>query len=473
MFSFGGTLSIDESSFIGGLASQGGAIFSNRGNLVARNSRFSNNRTTFSDGGAIKLSKAVGAILLSQFDGNESRDEGGAIFSTDGQLHVVSSSIVSSVAQSGAAIRIEAGDASLVSTLFSGNHALVEGGAISMASSSVSIVNATFSNNMSESSSVIQSTGDANGFPVIANSVFWNNASGDGYDVQTQTAFSMGFVLVDTTRVSVPFSSFGPIANYDPSFLNGEESVPSNNSQVLDEGSLEFLPKDEYDLDRDGNSDELLPLDALGTQRVVDNGSYEVDMGAIEADIGVVRNYPPVAILESTSVSGVAPIAITFIAAGSSDANGDQLTYSWDFGDGATGEGEIVSHTYTASGEYAVVLTASDGYLESLDSMTVFIASGVDTEAVVIPETHALNAAYPNPFNPTTTISYALPTTTEVQIRVLDMLGRQVASLVAGERMPAGHHTLQFDACGLSSGTYLLRMEAGDFVATQKLILLR
>jgi len=55
----------------------------------------------------------------------------------------------------------------------------------------------------------------------------------------------------------------------------------------------------------------------------------------------------------------------------------------------------------------------------------------------------------------------------------VDMLGRQVATLVAGETMPAGYHTVQFDAGDLTSGTYLVRMEAGDFVETQKVILMK
>ena len=81
--------------------------------------------------------------------------------------------------------------------------------------------------------------------------------------------------------------------------------------------------------------------------------------------------------------------------------------------------------------------------------------------------------AYPNPFNPTTTISYALPAPSEVRISVVEMLGRQVATLVAGDMKSEGYHTVQFNADGLASGTYLIRMEAGDFVATQQVVLLK
>ena len=60
-----------------------------------------------------------------------------------------------------------------------------------------------------------------------------------------------------------------------------------------------------------------------------------------------------------------------------------------------------------------------------------------------------------------------------MRITATDLLGRQVATLVAGDMKAAGYHTIQFDAGGLSSGTYLIRMKAGDFVATQQVVLLK
>ena len=181
----------------------------------------------------------------------------------------------------------------------------------------------------------------------------------------------------------------------------------------------------------------------------------------------------PMARISFSSLTGVAPVIIDFSASTSTDPNGDALTYAWDFGDGTTNSGETVSHTYTAAGEYTVVLTASDGALTGTDSLTVSIASGVDTESFELPETFVLKAAYPNPFNPTTTVTYGLPAAAEVRITASNLLGRQVATLVAGDMKPAGYHTVQFNADGLASGTYLIKMEAGDFMATQQVVLLK
>ncbi len=107
------------------------------------------------------------------------------------------------------------------------------------------------------------------------------------------------------------------------------------------------------------------------------------------------------------------------------------------------------------------------------NQLSISTASGVDTESSELPETFVLEAAYPNPFNPTTTVTYGLPTAAEVRITATDLLGRQVATLVAGDKKSAGYHTVQFNADGLASGTYLIRMEAGDFVATQQVVLLK
>ena len=60
-----------------------------------------------------------------------------------------------------------------------------------------------------------------------------------------------------------------------------------------------------------------------------------------------------------------------------------------------------------------------------------------------------------------------------MRITLTDMLGRRVAVLERGGVKPAGHHTVPFDAGDLTSGTYLVRMEAGDFVETQKVILMK
>jgi len=89
-----------------------------------------------------------------------------------------------------------------------------------------------------------------------------------------------------------------------------------------------------------------------------------------------------------------------------------------------------------------------------------------------LPGEFRLMQNYPNPFNPSTTIRYGLPNRSHVTLTVFNTLGQQVAHLQNGEQ-EAGYHEVQFDGKNLSSGVYFYRIQAGDFVATKRLLLLR
>jgi len=89
-----------------------------------------------------------------------------------------------------------------------------------------------------------------------------------------------------------------------------------------------------------------------------------------------------------------------------------------------------------------------------------------------IPLTCHLAQNYPNPFNATTEIRYALPEDCLVKLEVYDVLGQRVTGLVE-QRQTVGYKTIRWDASSLSSGIYFYRLQAGDFVQTKKMILLK
>ena len=90
----------------------------------------------------------------------------------------------------------------------------------------------------------------------------------------------------------------------------------------------------------------------------------------------------------------------------------------------------------------------------------------------MLPIKTSLKASYPNPFNPSTTINYDLSVDGHVSIVVYDALGREVATLLNGQQ-EAGSHTMTWNASEYASGAYFLRMIAGNYTTTQKLMLVK
>jgi hypothetical protein len=83
-----------------------------------------------------------------------------------------------------------------------------------------------------------------------------------------------------------------------------------------------------------------------------------------------------------------------------------------------------------------------------------------------------LHQNYPNPFNPTTSIDFDLPKTSEVTLKIFNVLGEEMTTLVS-DRLSAGNYSYEWDASNMASGIYLYRLKAGDFVETKEMILMR
>lgn len=198
------------------------------------------------------------------------------------------------------------------------------------------------------------------------------------------------------------------------------------------------------------------------------------------------------------------------------DFDGNELTYTWVLYSAADTT-EVVAVPSNNDGEDALLtltfetvdaLLAGNGLNvgESADFVwNVLVSDGNDTLAVAsgydlatntftttyneltltrglstsnenefgVPAEFALKQNYPNPFNPSTTINFALPQTSRVTLTVFDMLGRKVATLLNGDQLPAANHAVKFDASALASGMYIYRIQAGSFVSTRKMMLIK
>jgi hypothetical protein len=111
-----------------------------------------------------------------------------------------------------------------------------------------------------------------------------------------------------------------------------------------------------------------------------------------------------------------------------------------------------------------------DGSLHYSDPIRVDIATSVEENAA--PAEFSLGQNYPNPFNPSTEIGFRVAAFGFVKLRVFDMLGREVATLVNREMAP-GSYSVTLDGSKLASGLYVYKLEAGQFRDSKRLLLLR
>ena len=89
-----------------------------------------------------------------------------------------------------------------------------------------------------------------------------------------------------------------------------------------------------------------------------------------------------------------------------------------------------------------------------------------------IPEEYSISQNYPNPFNPSTTINFSVPKQSKVVLKVYDILGSEVATLVDGFKN-AGNYEVNFNASNLASGMYIYTLTAGNFTTSKKMMLMK
>ena len=133
---------------------------------------------------------------------------------------------------------------------------------------------------------------------------------------------------------------------------------------------------------------------------------------------------------------------------------------------------------YAAVGDYPGTVIDDDQFpftilnVPPVSSNNEWSAEMSESNIVPVPSEFVLGSASPNPFNPSTTLSFSLPEMAKVQLVVYDVSGREVATLING-MMEAGAHETQFNAGDLSSGIYFYRLTAGDFTSVKKMVLVK
>ena len=268
-------------------------------------------------------------------------------------------------------------------------------------------------------------------------------------------------------------------------------------------------------------------LNAIST-----NGAWLIR--AVGNSGGGATNQPPVAVAQVSPNPAKVNESVSFNGSGSYDNDGQINTYLWEFGDNATSSQASATHSYSQAGQYNYKLTVTDdkgatnqavGQINVSDQNSPWtitpssgnvgagsqqnikvtfnsqgIAEGTYQGQVIVNSnggnmiipvsilvsatadandqqnvlTYKLEQNYPNPFNPQTTIHWSIPTENNVKLVVYDIEGKEIATLINGHRN-AGTYNTVFDASNksLASGVYFYRMQAGKYVNTGKMILMK
>ena len=174
----------------------------------------------------------------------------------------------------------------------------------------------------------------------------------------------------------------------------------------------------------------------------------------------------------------VAPLLVTYFNIDSIFAEfKDDMTYIVRqvdvFGVAAVLEGTWSMQESGVGKIYKIVVNqSSPTVLTSEGIFEVFTMTTDIQEPASVPDGFALHQNYPNPFNPATTIAFTLPTTSRASLTVYNAMGQRVAVLF-DEIRHAGQHHIRFDASNLSNGLYIYRLEAGNYMSTRKMLLVK
>jgi len=343
---------------------------------------------------------------------------------------------------------------------------------------------------------------NADEFAASSSAFYWFNSKDrisvdTKYSIITSAELEM-FSGIDWTEISVGGGGLSAGGEPNVALLNSKGDVVLWGANMWGELGLGSTQKKAYGLLRAGNwreieiggktafwinkTDELFASgDGYPSifSPIMSSSSASRDWIRLTPGNGISQlpssNSPPVAQISYDAVAEplVAPAIISFSAQETYDVDADTLTYAWISSRGDYSFEQDFETIFPSAGSESVWLVVDDGLSSGVERIDVSVQSGVDVEASNLPVRTILENGYPNPFTTVTSIPYALPNAQKLRITVLDILGREIVTLMNGEFSPAGYHTVQFNADGLASGTYLIRMEAEDYVATQQVVLLK
>jgi hypothetical protein len=283
--------------------------------------------------------------------------------------------------------------------------------------------------------------------------VMWNDPTRDG-----RRSMADAMLIMDYATHEAKFAS-------DTAYLEAELTgcgyISSYNVRLSLENLLGL--RDRFPVQLDYNTVPSEPKPPIGLTTTVGGGGVKLSVssntvvqnGDIEFDI------PAGATVE------LSPALSHGLARVVQNGNKAKLVFASGSGHLTGGQSLVTIKGVSSVSDVKISGTANENVPIVISSVTA-VEEGVSS----IPVEFSLGQNYPNPFNPTTAISYQLPAVSFVRLTVYDMLGREAATLV-NETKAAGIYNAAFDASGLASGVYVYQLQAGSFIQTKKMVLMK
>ncbi|MFH1862589.1 MAG: T9SS type A sorting domain-containing protein [bacterium] len=517
---------IHHSTFTGNTAQFGGAIYVNNATLQLNNSVISYNTgftgaglygesNAFFDihdseflynvadwhGGGMYTLNASADVYDSYFEGNRGADlvraKGGGISTEYATLRVQNCEFTLNYAGlSGGAVGMVETQGTISGSVFYANSTPNQGGAIMLKYTTATVVNCTIDDNTTViDGGAISATRDS--FLTLRNSTVTNSHGPNAIALEASASASLNYNLIYGNE-GVNFSGSFPAGLGQITTVNANGDPSDAYYNIFLAPQYVNQPGRDYNLQSTSPcidaGNPTTPLDPDGT--VADIGAFYFAQGAPALTVALTPHNPPIQIPAS---GGSFQFDISIQNSGGSSLTFDVWTVILRPNGAIYGPiiqrdnvtisaGGTISRTNlsqfitagTASGQYSYIAYVGDypANIIDSDSFTFVKLSSVDAFNAGIATLDAqsqefsIAPAYPNPFNPETTLSFTLPQAAQVTLKVFDANGRQMVTLLNGWR-DSGTHEITFDASHLAAGVYVARLQAGDFQTTQKLVLLK